>query len=492
MGFAFFPPSITPFSGLAPTWGESGSLPPALKDTMWGPGGLGYHLQFEGNPRPVVYHEGGEAPTGFAVSSDGYISPGPFTESGSFNPILWLYNGVGPAISRTFSLAVSDVVTNPTITSGATSTGVNGSQYNEQLVASGTSPIVWDISSGALPTGLTMTVAGLIEGIPTVNGIFNYTVRASNNAIGGTTPATLARTTTINQFPFISTTLLDPLQGGSAWSGTLGFGGYPAATVTATYLGGALPGTLAVSSAGVFSGTHNVQGTYNILFTVTNALGVATRTLPLTIQQVGGSVTPCPGSFFSWNNNGLTTPVNKTEGSEITAIFDIAGGILNFNRTNAPGTTGPTWDDTQKALKFRATPLGALRALTLDLETFPCWAAFRIMMLSSNPEGILGFLKATNVFWHYERTGGASDRFGISAGEIGWGSTGQFDDGYVDVITEFVDATHGNIRVGSTTQGVISTAISAAQLDFILNHVGKDFNLKAIAFGKGALNTIGA
>jgi hypothetical protein len=82
------------------------------------------------------------------------------------------------ALSTTLALNVYQV----TISTGASLPAATRSQaYSVQLVADGgVAPYVWARSSGALPSGLTLSTAGLISGTPTVTGNFTYTVKVAD------------------------------------------------------------------------------------------------------------------------------------------------------------------------------------------------------------------------------------------------------------------------------------------------------------------------
>src|SRR5690348_16213635 len=55
--------------------------------------------------------------------------------------------------------------------------------YNQTLAASGgTSPYSWSVSSGTLPTGLSLSSSGAISGTPTVAGAFPFTVAVKDAA----------------------------------------------------------------------------------------------------------------------------------------------------------------------------------------------------------------------------------------------------------------------------------------------------------------------
>jgi len=77
------------------------------------------------------------------------------------------------------------VTTSPSITSAApTATAVAGTPYSSTVTASGTPTVSYRVSSGALPTGLTLNPAtGEITGTPTTPGTYVFTVSASNGTL---------------------------------------------------------------------------------------------------------------------------------------------------------------------------------------------------------------------------------------------------------------------------------------------------------------------
>src|ERR1035441_3439381 len=80
-------------------------------------------------------------------------------------------------------LGLDDVVVvpaQPTII-GMNLSGMNGVAYSQQLSASnGQPPYAWSQISGSLPFGLTLATNGLISGIPTTQGPFNFTVKVTD------------------------------------------------------------------------------------------------------------------------------------------------------------------------------------------------------------------------------------------------------------------------------------------------------------------------
>jgi O-glycosyl hydrolase len=66
--------------------------------------------------------------------------------------------------------------------------GSAGAPYSQTLLATGgTRPYAWSVSSGALPSGLTLSSAGVISGTPTAAGSATFTAKVSDSASGSAT-----------------------------------------------------------------------------------------------------------------------------------------------------------------------------------------------------------------------------------------------------------------------------------------------------------------
>jgi hypothetical protein len=153
-------------------------------------------------------------------------------------------------------------------------------------VGGGTSPYTW--SASGLPTGLSITSAGVIVGTPTATGPFTPTITVRDNA-----GATKSRgyTVQINDLPVISGPSLLP-----DWTATNP--GY-SQTVTATQgtapyswaASGLPPGLTIAPATGVISGTPTTAGTYSsIAVTMTDTAGsaVTKNYAPVTINPALG------------------------------------------------------------------------------------------------------------------------------------------------------------------------------------------------------------
>ncbi len=156
---------------------------------------------------------------------------------------------------------------NPTLPNGRA-----GTPYSQTFTQSGAATATFSVSAGALPNGLTLTGGGLLSGTPTVNGTFNFTIRATdaNNCFGERAYTLLLNPpcTTITVNP---ATLPNGFQG-TAYSQTLtATGGTAPHTFAVT--AGALPNGLTLASGGALTGTPTVAGTFNFTITATDNTG---------------------------------------------------------------------------------------------------------------------------------------------------------------------------------------------------------------------------
>src|SRR5206468_251937 len=117
----------------------------------------------------------GTLPTGLSLSSSGTLSGTP-TVAGAFPFTVAVKDAASASASA--SLSINVVGLPPLLLSSSQlSGGTVGSTYSATLSASGgTSPYSWSVSSGTLPTGLSLSSTGTISGTPTVAGAFPFTV----------------------------------------------------------------------------------------------------------------------------------------------------------------------------------------------------------------------------------------------------------------------------------------------------------------------------
>src|SRR5262249_3581808 len=143
----------------------------------------------------------------------------------------------------------------PTITTASLPNGATNQAYNQMIGTSGgTNPLNFTVSSGSLPNGLSLS-GNALSGTPTVTGIFNFTIQATDNA-GATTSQPY--TVTINTAPSITSANNATFGEGSPGNFVVTTGpDFPAATMLSET--GALPSGVNFTDNG--NGTANLDGT---------------------------------------------------------------------------------------------------------------------------------------------------------------------------------------------------------------------------------------
>lgn len=123
----------------------------------------------------------GGLPGGLSLSSDGVISGTP-AAAGTFGFTVKASNNAGNH-TQALSIKVDPAAplgTAPSITTANLTNGFINVNYSQTLSAAGDTPITWEVVIGSLPNGLRLSSDGVISGMPTVAGTFNFTVNASN------------------------------------------------------------------------------------------------------------------------------------------------------------------------------------------------------------------------------------------------------------------------------------------------------------------------
>jgi len=201
----------------------------------------------------------------------------------------------------------------PQISTSSLANGATGTAYNQSLTETGGSaPFMWTISSGAIPTGLSLNAGtGAITGAPTQGGTWNFTIQLTDadslSVLANLALSINSNAAAGNPVPFVNQPLVPP----SAAPGGAAF-------------------TLTVNGTGFLgSSTVNFNGTSLTPSAVTaNQLKV---TVPATSIATAGTatitvVTPNPGGGAS---NTVYFPITAS-----------ATTITFANATNSP-ITGP-------------------------------------------------------------------------------------------------------------------------------------------------------
>lgn len=205
--------------------------------------------------------------------------------------------GTSGSVAFTISAATTTTTTTTTsplaIASTSVPAGTTGTAYSATLTATGgTSPYTWSVSSGTLPTGLTLSSAGAISGTPTTSGSASFTAQVKDSASNVQTytysASIAAGTTTALSISTAS------LPGGTATTA------YPSMSLAATggtspytwsvASGSTLPAGLTLSTAGALSGTPTTANAYSFSLQVADSAShTATQSYSLTVAAAAST-----------------------------------------------------------------------------------------------------------------------------------------------------------------------------------------------------------
>ena len=150
--------------------------PPVFTTTNLPSGVLGaaYSKQIVASGAPTFSLFSGTLPGGLSLAANGWLTGTP-TNRGAFEFAVRATNDFGWS-NRTYNLQIYGP---PEFsTASPLPTGVVGRAYSQQIEA--TDGPTFSLFAGGLPDGLTLNAAGLLAGMPTNAGSFNFTVRATN------------------------------------------------------------------------------------------------------------------------------------------------------------------------------------------------------------------------------------------------------------------------------------------------------------------------
>lgn len=232
--------------------------------------------------------------------------------------------------------------------------GTVGVAYAQTIVGSGgAAPYFFTLASGTLPTGLTLTAAGVLAGTPTTAGSFTFTVRGTDfNGCPGLRSYTVVIAPLPPPLPVCPPITLSPP---TLPNGTVGVAYTQLITAsggTAPYVfgvtAGTLPAGLTLTPAGLLAGTPTVAGTSTVTIRATDANGCF-ASLPYTIVIVVAPPPPpvCPpislepatlptgtvGTFYSQTliASGGTSPYffGVAAGSLVPGLLLTSGGVIS-------------------------------------------------------------------------------------------------------------------------------------------------------------------
>lgn len=264
----------------------------------------------------------GVLPPGLSLSPSGQLSGVPGSP-GRFTFTLVVSDAASGRASATFTLVVQPPVGGSlTVTTARLPNGVVGAPYAAALAATGgAAPYTWTVASGALPPGLGLGADGTIGGTPTTPGGSSFVVRvrdAGQPSLVAT--ATLAITVLGNAGGLqITTAALPGGTVGHPYTAALSASG-GLAPYSWSVSSGMLPPGLALTSAGVLSGTPALAGSFSVTVQVSDGSTPLERAAqPFTVVIV-----PPP---LQVTNPGLPSGI---AGERYSAAVQVTGGVAPY------------------------------------------------------------------------------------------------------------------------------------------------------------------
>lgn len=230
--------------------------------------------------------QSGNLPSGLTLNQSGIISGTPDVP-GTTSFVLKITDAVAVSVTSVLSITINPASLVLAIETVSLPDGLVAHAYSQALKASGGSaPYRWDIKTGNLPPGLTLSSDGLISGEPSSPGVVQFEVRATDQS-GQSITSNLS----IDVDPPPELTVLSP---GTLPEGAVGVpyrfelkataGEAPYFWVKKKKLKfGALPDGVTLALEGLVSGTPTAQGVYNFTVIV-NDSGDKQARKPLTLE----------------------------------------------------------------------------------------------------------------------------------------------------------------------------------------------------------------
>ncbi|MES2033063.1 MAG: putative Ig domain-containing protein, partial [Pseudomonadota bacterium] len=371
----------------------------------------------------------GALPAGLTLSADGTLSGTP-TGTGTFNFTLAATDSSpGPAGPFSASRAYSVTIQPPTLALDPSAGGLPAATaavaYGQTFTAGGgTAPYSYAVTAGALPAGLTLSAGGVLSGAPPVEGVFNFTVTASDSTTGVGAPYVISQPYALTVGPPVppvagpATLSLPANSAGQAVTLDLS-GGMATSVAVATP---PAHGTTSIAGLTItYSPTAGFSGSDSFTYTATNSGGTsAPATVSVTVMAPTLTLSAAP------TTGEVTVPYSATVAATMGAapyLFEAAAGSLPPGLTlaadgvlsGAPTAAG-VFTFTLKATDAHGATGTRVYSLTIDAPGI----AITTPAAGALPAGVAGTAYAAT----FSATGGQGGHsFSITAGALPPGMT---------------------------------------------------------------------
>ncbi len=296
-----------------------------------------------GTPSYTWSISSGSLPTGMSLGTTTGMISGTPTASGTFNFAARVTDSSSPAQTKSAAMTLVVAPSSLTITTATLPSGTNGTSYSQTLQASGgTAGSRWSISSGSLPTGMSLgTTTGMISGTPTVSGTFNFAARVTDSSSPAQTKSAAMTLVVAPSSLTITTSTLPSGTNGTSYSQTLQASGGTAG-YTWSITSGSLPTGMSLAS-GVIAGTPTVSGSFNFTVSVTDSGSPAqTKSAAMTLVVAPNSLTITTSTLPSGTNGTGYSQTLQASGGTAGYTWSITSGSLPTGMSLASGVIAGT------------------------------------------------------------------------------------------------------------------------------------------------------
>jgi hypothetical protein len=278
-----------------------------------------------GYPPPTYSIVSGDLPSGLALNGTSGAITGTPTTIGAWSVTITATNIYGSALT-TFWGSTEQA---PTINTTTLGTLWWGTPVDFYLSIDGIPAPEMAVTSGALPSGLTLDANGRVHGTPNVAGVYTLSITATNTHGSDTQ----AYSGIVGLAPSAPTGMSSTAVVGQAYSDSVSATGFPAPTYTV--VAGDLPGGLSLDGTnGAITGTPTSAGAWSVTITATNTYGSASTTFTGTTGEAPTINTTTLGAL-TWG-----TPVDfylSIDGTPAPAVTVASGDLPSGLTLDADG-----------------------------------------------------------------------------------------------------------------------------------------------------------
>ncbi|MBL8799702.1 MAG: putative Ig domain-containing protein [Planctomycetia bacterium] len=402
----------------------------------------------------------GSLPSGLNLSTAGVLS-GTATAGGTFAFTVTATDSSGGTGPYSGGQAYALTVLPPSITPtpAALADATVGVAYGGHTFGAtgGTGPYTFAVTAGNLPSGLTLSTAGMLSGTATAGGVFNFTVTATDSS-GGTGPYSGGQAYALTVLP-PSIALVPGVPDattGIAYSHALAASG-GTTPYSFTVTAGTLPDGLNLTTGGQLTGVATVGGVFDFTVTATDSSDgtgpfTAEQAYVLTVYQPPAFTSADAGTVAVGTASSLAIAVSGSPTASIALQGTLPSGLTFTDHGDGTGTLTGTPDPGSSGVYFvqfiasNGVGADAVQDFRLEVTNAPPVAG-----MSGPSTGV------RNQALHFQLTALDIPENQTFTYHIDWDGDGTFDQtatgpGNLDVSHVFASAGTFTIRVTATDQ----------------------------------------